>query len=306
MKKLIVPFVFMCVLIIGACSNSTKDQAAGDANKEVESGTITYQSENGPIEVPAQPKRVVVLTGNAGDLISLGINIVGVDEWSKSSPLFKDQLEDVATVSDEDLEKIIELKPDLIIGGSDNNNINRMKKIAPTVTYTYNKVDYLTQHLEIGKLVNKEKEAQDWIDDFKNRATAVGNKIKEKVGENSTVTVMESYDKEIGILGNSWGRGTEVLYQAMGLKMPEKVQEMTSKEGYYMISTEVLPDYVEDYLVVSKYNDQDNSYQETELFKEMPAVKNDHVIEVDGNAFMFNDSITLDYQLKHFEEQFLK
>ncbi|MFJ7665260.1 iron-hydroxamate ABC transporter substrate-binding protein [Lysinibacillus sp. NPDC097162] len=306
MKRFIIPFIFMCVLFLSACGNSTKNQAEGDANKEEESETITYQSENGPIEVPAHPKRVVVLTGNAGDLISFGVNIVGVDEWSKASPLFKEQLEDVTTVSDEDLETIIELEPDLIIGDSDNNNLDRLKKIAPTVTYTYNKVDYLTQHLEIGKLVNKEKEAQDWIDDFKNRATTVGNKIKAKVGENSTVTVMESYDKDIGILGNSWGRGTEVLYQAMGLKMPEKVKEMTSKEGYYMISSEVLPDYVGDYLVVSKYNDQDNSYQKTELYNEMPAVKNDHVIEVDGNAFMFNDSLTLDYQLEYFEEQFLK
>jgi iron complex transport system substrate-binding protein len=296
----------MCVLFLSACGNSAKNQTAGDASKEDESKTITYQSENGPIEVPTHPKRVVVLNGNAGDLISFGVNIVGVDEWAKASPLFKEQLEDVTTVSDEDLETIIELEPDLIIGDSDNNNLDRLKKIAPTVTYTYNKVDYLTQHLEIGKLVNKEKEAQDWIDDFKSRATTVGNKIKAKVGENSTVTVMESYDKDIGILGNSWGRGTEVLYQAMDLKMPDKVKEMTSKEGYYMISSEVLPDYVGDYLVVSKYNDQDNSYQKTELYKEMPAVKNDHVIEVDGNAFMFNDSLTLDYQLKYFEEQFLK
>lgn len=37
-----------------------------------------------------------------------------------------------------------------------------------------------------------------------------------------------------------------------------------------------------------------------------PAVKNGHVIEVDGSAFMFNDSMTLDYQLNYFEGQFLK
>jgi len=91
---------------------------------------------------------------------------------------------------------------------------------------------------------------------------------------------MESYDKDMGILGDSWGRGKEDLYHAMGLKMPEKVKEMTSKEGYYMISSEVLPDYVGDYLIVSKYNDQDNSYQQSDLYKEMPAVKNNHVIEV--------------------------
>ena len=107
LKKLIIPFILMCVLIISACSDSTKKQAAEDTNKEDASETITYQSENGPIEVPAHPERVVVLTGNAGDLISLGINIVGVDEWSMESPLFKDQLKDVSVVSDEQIEKII-------------------------------------------------------------------------------------------------------------------------------------------------------------------------------------------------------
>lgn len=306
MKKLVIPFILILVLILGACGNSTKTQSAADEDKEDKSETITYESENGPIKVPAHPKRVVVLTGNAGDLISLGVNIVGVDEWAKQSPLFKEQLKDVPSVSDEDVEKIIELKPDLIIGSNDNKNLEKLKSIAPTVTYTYNKVDYLTQHLEIGKLVNKEKEAQNWIDDFKKRAQTIGNKVKAKIGENATVTVMESYEKDMGLFGDSWGRGTEVLYQAMGLKMPEKVKEMTSKEGYYMISSEVLPDYVGDYLIISKYNEQENSYQQTDLYKEMPAVKNNHVIEVDGNAFMFNDPITLDYQLNFFEESFLK
>ncbi|MBU5211433.1 iron-hydroxamate ABC transporter substrate-binding protein [Heyndrickxia oleronia] len=306
MKKLIIPFILILVLILSACGNTTKSQSVGDASEGGKSKMITYQSENGPIKVPAHPKRVVVLTGNAGDLISLGVNIVGVDEYAKKSPLFNDPLKDIPAVSDESLEKIIELKPDLIIGSNDNKNLDKLKKIAPTVTYTYNKVDYLTQHLEIGKLVNKEKEAQNWIDDFKKRANTVGNEIKAKIGEDSTVTVMESYDKDMGIFGDSWGRGTEVLYKAIGLKMPDKVKEMTSKEGYYMISSEVLPDYVGDYLIVSKYNDQENSYQQTDLYKGMPAVKNNHVIEVDGNAFMFNDSITLDYQLKYFEEHFLK
>jgi len=51
----------------------------------------------------------------------------------------------------------VKLKPDLIIGSNDNKDLDKLEKIAPTVTYTYNVVDYLTQHLEIGKLVNKEK-----------------------------------------------------------------------------------------------------------------------------------------------------
>ncbi len=100
-----------------------------------------------------------------------------------------------------------------------------MKKIAPTVTYTYDKVDYLTQHVEIGKLLNKEKEAQSWVDDFKKRAAKAGSDIKAKIGEDATVSVIENFDKQLYVFGNNWGRGTEILYQEMKLKMPEKVKK---------------------------------------------------------------------------------
>ncbi|MCM3031020.1 MULTISPECIES: iron-hydroxamate ABC transporter substrate-binding protein [unclassified Niallia] len=304
MSKKLIPFILLLVLIISACGNKTTG-TSGEETKKEEDSTITYESENGPIEVPADPQRVVALT-NAGYVLKLGVNLVGVDSWSMTNPRYADELKDVEVVSEENIEKIAELQPDLIIAASTTKNIDKLGKIAPTVTYTYNKVDYLTQHLEIGKLLNKEKEAQAWIDDFKARAKAAGEEIKAKIGEDATVTVLESYDKSMYILGDSWGRGTEILYQAMGLKMPEKVKEMTEKEGYYTLSSEVLPEYVGDYLVISKYNDQDNSYQETDVYKNIPAVKNNHVLEANAYEFIFNDPISLDYQLDFFKENFLK
>lgn len=47
---------------------------------------ITYQSENGPVEVPAQPKRIVGLT-NAPNVVALGGTLVGIDEWTKKNPM---------------------------------------------------------------------------------------------------------------------------------------------------------------------------------------------------------------------------
>ncbi|MFJ6413956.1 iron-hydroxamate ABC transporter substrate-binding protein [Terribacillus sp. AE2B 122] len=304
MKKALIAIIGLFLLILSACGSSEESTASGSEKETNE--TFTYESETGPVEVPTDPKRVVVLASYAGDVLSLGVDIVGVDQWAKSSPVLADGLKDAETVSEEDVEKILELKPDLIIAADTTKNLDKFKEIAPTVTYTYNKVDYLTQHVEIGKLLNKGDEAQQWVDDFKERAKTTGDEIKAKVGEDATVTVMESYEKGMGVLGDSWGRGTEVLYQAMGLSMPDKVKEMTEKDGYTMISSEVLPEYVGDYLVVSEYSDQDNSYQETELFKEMPAVKEGHVLTADANAFLFNDALTLDYQLEFFKEQFLK
>lgn len=304
MKKLLLPFMLIFVLLISACSSGSTE-SKNDSSKNSESKTITYQSEDGPVKVPANPKRVVVLGSYAGNVLSLGVNIVGVDSWSKMNPRFEKKLKGVEEVSDENLEKIIELKPDLIIGLSTTKNIDKLKKIAPTVTYTYDKVDYLTQHVEIGKLLNKEKEAQSWVGDFKKRAAKAGSDIKAKIGENSTVSVIENFDKQLYVFGDNWGRGTEILYQEMKLKMPEKVKKMALKDGYYAISPEVLPEYAGDYLIFSKNQDGDTSFEKTDTYKNIPAVKNNHVFEANAKEFYFNDPITLDYQLDFFTQKFL-
>ncbi|MFD2331778.1 iron-hydroxamate ABC transporter substrate-binding protein [Cohnella sp. GCM10020058] len=286
-------------------SESASASPSASPSAVAQTGTITYQSENGPIEMPANPQRVIVLTGYTGDVLQLGVPMVGVDSWSLNNPKFAEKLQGVAEVSDEDLEKIIELKPDLIIGASDSKNLDKLKKIAPLVTYTYNKVDYLTQYLEIAKALNKEKEGQAWIDDFKKRAADVGEQIKAKIGADATVSVIEAYDKQVYTFGDAWGRGTEILFQLMGLNMQPKVKEATAKDGYFTLSAEVLPDYAGDYIVLSKDPGADTSFQQTATYKNIPAVKNNRVYEVDSRTFYFNDAMTLEWQLEFFKEKFL-
>ncbi|ETI66600.1 iron-hydroxamate ABC transporter substrate-binding protein [Neobacillus vireti] len=305
MKKLFIPLFLVLSLIISGCTNGATEKSNSTANGDKKAETITYQSENGPVKVPAHPKRVVVLASFAGNVMALGVNLVGVDSWSKMNPRFLDKLKNVEEVSDENVEKIIQLNPDLIIGLDNVKNIDKLKQIAPTVVFTYGKVDYLTQHLEIGKLLNKEKEAQAWVDGFKQRAEKAGSEIQAKIGADATVSVIENFDKQLYVYGDHWGRGTEILYQEMKLKMPEKVKEMVEKDGYYALSLEVLPEFAGDYVILSKNSETDNSFQETDTYKNMAAVKNKHLFEANAKEFYFNDPLTLDYQLAFFKQHFL-
>lgn len=304
MKKWILPFMLLSLLLISACSSTSSTEKENDTKKE-ESETFTYESETGPIEVPKDPQRVVMLSGFTGNVIELGVNLVGVDVWSKTNPTFEKELKDVAEVSEDNLEQIIELEPDLIIALSTVKNIDKLNEIAPTVTYTWGKLDYLEQHIEIGKLLGKEEDAKTWVDDFQKRVTEAGDEIKAKIGEDSTVSVIEAYDKNLYVYGDNWARGTEILYQGMKLKMPEKVKEMALKDGYYALSTEVIPDYAGDYVILSKYAEADTSFQETETYKNIPAVKNGRVYEMEGNGASFSDPVTLEKHLAFFKESFL-
>ncbi|MFE6796331.1 iron-hydroxamate ABC transporter substrate-binding protein [Paenibacillus chitinolyticus] len=322
-KKLLLPLLLLLVMsVISACGNkAANDKQAGsvssnagqaansatnsDTASKPKAGTKTYQSESGPIEVPANPKRIVALT-NAPNVLSLNGTLVGVDEWTNKNPLFTGKLSGVKVVSPDNLEKIIELDPDLIITGTDTKNLDKLKEIAPTVAYTWGKLDYLNQQMEIGKLLNKERETQAWIDDFKQRAAEVGKEIKAKFGDNVSVSVIETDSKSFYVFGNKWARGTEVLYQAMGLSMPEKVKADAMGPGYYMLSSEVLGDYAGDFLVLSRSSKGDNSFMKTATWNNIPAVKNKHVIEIDMESSTYSDPTTLEYLLGIFKTAFLQ
>ncbi len=166
-------------------------------------------------------------------------------------------------------------------------------------------MDYLEQHIEIGKLLNKEAEATAWVEDFQQRAKEIGDDIKAEIGQDATISAIETYDKQVYVFGENWGRGTEILYQEMGLNMPEKVKEATTEAGYYALSQELLPEYAGDYIVFSQYDEGDNAFMETDTYQNIPAVANDHVFKVNGYEFNFNDPLTLDYQLNFFKKSFL-
>ncbi|NYF24036.1 iron-hydroxamate ABC transporter substrate-binding protein [Sporosarcina sp. JAI121] len=305
-KKLLFSLILVLLMVVSACGNNS-GAPVQDTDRSIatndESETITYPSENGPVEVPSNPKRIVALT-NAPNVLALDGTLVGVDQWTNANPLFTDKLEGIEVVSEDELEKIIELEPDLIIAGTEMKNLDKLGQIAPTVAFTWGKLDYLAQQLEIGKLLNKVTETQAWIDDFKQRAEATGKEIKAKYGENITVSVFETDSKSFYVFGNNWARGTEILYQAMGLNMPEKVKQDALGPGFYILSQEVIPEYAGDFVVLSR-TAGDNSYTETKTWSEIPAVKSKNIIEIDTKASTYSDPITIEYLFDIYKEGFL-
>lgn len=219
--------------------------------------------------------------------------------------LFAARLAGVPVVSESDLESIIAQNPDLIIAGTQMSNLEEFSKIAPTVAFTWGKLDYLEQQLEIGRLLNKEAEAQAWVDRFQQRTETMSEEIKAQYGDGVSVTVFETDAKNFYVLGDNWARGTEVLYQAMGLAMPQKVQQDALGTGYYSLSLEVLPEYAGDFIVLSRSTANDNAFMNSEVWNSIEAVKNKHVIEIDTESSSYSDSISLDYMTGIFEQGFL-
>lgn len=293
------------VLLIGILAGCSSKSSKETANSESTPKTKIYHGENGDIEIPAEPKRIAMLAATyAGNLLALGITPISVNQYPKANKFYGDMLKDVEVVTEDSLEKLIELNPDLIITYNTDKNIKKYEEIAPTIALTYEKYDYLEQHIEIGKIVGKEREARAWVEEWKQKAKAAQKKVKEAIGEDASAMVFESYGKDMYVYGNNWGRGTEVIYQALGLKIPKKIQEEVIGTGWKAISTEVIPEYAGDYIFVGEgASFTDNSFMETDVWKNIPAVKKGHVITFDSESFYFNDPISLEKELEYIVEK---
>ncbi|WP_145471535.1 ABC transporter substrate-binding protein [Staphylococcus pettenkoferi] len=299
MKKLLIPLIVL-VLVLAACGNGSDDN--GDKNDKK-----TYKQDDGKkVKVPKHPKRVVVLgTTYAGGLKQLDTNIVGVANLVDDSKVLKKKFKGVKKVDPEKVESVAKLKPDLIVTYNTDKNLKKLNKIAPTVAYDYQKHDYKDQHKELGKLVGKEDKAQKWIDDWDKKTRNDSKEIKDKLGQDTTVSIIKDFDKKVYALGKTYGHGSEVVYDSFGMKMPDKVEKATKKNDLAEISNEEIPEMAGDYVITPVAKGGKLSFEDKDYWKNTDAVKNGHTIKVDEGIYWLNDPYSMDYERKDLKEQWL-
>lgn len=306
MKKLLSLLSLVLTLgFLAACGSQSKPKTETETNTVSSMPKIEGVTYYG--DIPANPKRVASLASSyTGHLVQLDLNLVAVTSYDKKNPVLKEYISDAKEVMATDLEAIVALEPDVIVVGSTEENIKQLAEIAPVIAIEYGKRGYLDILDDFGAIFNKEKEAADWLKNWETETAKVAKELKTVTGEDATVTVMGLYQKEIYLFGDNWGRGGEVIYQALGFAAPEKVKTEVFPTGYLSISQEVVADYAGDYIIVAAEDDVTGAaLYESDVWKAIPAVQAGRVIRVDANAFYFNDPITLAYELEVLKEAIL-
>ncbi len=299
MKKIVGLFLAFAVVVT---LTSCKGEPVYDGE------TFTYESYYGNVEVPVNAERIVILdTTAAGAIIKFGEPgiVVGHEYWVSTNPLYDDGLANSTQVDGSSIEQVIALQPDLIITYHGDSNLNEWQKIAPTVEFGYGNYDYLEAIVKYAEVIGKGNEAIQWRTEFKDKTADLGVSVKTEFGEDTSITVYEAWGDTIYLYGDNWGRGTQIVYQEMGLVMPEKVQIKTEELGYFAISSEVIPEYAGDFIILSKFEGAQTSFLNTDTWNNIPAVQNDRVLTADASSFYMVGPITLEYQyelIKNFFE----
>jgi iron complex transport system substrate-binding protein len=303
----------LIVSVLTGCGNTentdtavTSDSVAEENEAETagETGTRTVSTIKGDIEVPVNPQRVVA-NWYVGEVITLGLNLVGYNAWEQESMPFYEELLASTKIDSWEPENVMTLEPDLIITYSEE-DFDKFSKIAPVLVVTED-IEPTERLTILGEATGKEEEAEAAVDTFTTKLTEAKEVLKGESFEGKTFSIMEDWGPSgewSGVYYETESRGGTVVYEYLGLTMPEKLTELIEEtgEGRGSISYEVAHEYFGDYILWFQQEGKESEYAKTEIWKSIPAVQEGRVAEIPGEMlglFYYSDVTSLTEQLDY-------
>ncbi|WP_407830352.1 siderophore ABC transporter substrate-binding protein [Vagococcus lutrae] len=216
--------------LVGCGKQETKTSEAKDAaDKEV----VSVQDGHGQeFEIMKNPQKIVVFDMGSLDTIHAleeSEKVVGVPQ--KNLPSYLSEFESVSSVGglkEPDLEKINQLKPDLIIiSGRQEDYQETLSAIAPTLYVALESgqawEDTLKNIEQLGQILDKESEAKSHIDSLKARRDQLHEKI-EKKEEKALITLVNEGQLSAYGSGSRFG----IIHDAFGYKQADDTIEAST------------------------------------------------------------------------------
>lgn len=290
----IIAIVVGLFLYYQPAKKTTKSASSSSSSSQVfKPKTVVHDF--GTTELKAEPKRIVILNNLYGEILQpLGMTPVGATtaqaDSQEFSTLFKDayQKADVVSVGWQktpDLEKIAELKPDLILMTVHQKDLyDKLSQIAPTVGYQINTEenwDYHEVALKVADIFDKKADMQKVLDDVDTQQANFANKVENTFGDQKLMYVRVT-DKDIRYYG--YGR-FGYLYETYKFN---RAEDFDPESMYEVIDTEKLKDLDPDLLIIQADSQQllDSKLKNSAVWSNLKAVQNDKVIYADYSTYM--------------------
>lgn len=280
-----------CALVLlTGCQNSenTKKEDTSAASK-----TVTVTDARQEVKIPADPKRIVDLSGNSDILSILGYSVTGTansDAYDYTKfPSYLEETLDGAKIlgysmqDTMDIEGILELDPDLIIISSVQEKMySQLQEVAPTVMIELAQINWKDDINTIAKMFGKEAEAEKWLDEYEEKAAQTGTQVKETYGEDTTYLALLASGGQLFVF-DAAGIGS-VMYEDMGLEKPANLPQQENI-SLPVITYEGLAEIDADYLFVVGTDDDMASLKQNGIYQNMRAVQNGNVVELPSSPY---------------------
>lgn len=305
MKKINLLYLLAILAIIsGLLLYYLPDMTSGH-NAESNQTSQTFKEKTivhdfGTTELKKAPKRIVILDNLYGEILDpLDITPVGATtgqaDSQEFSTLFKKQYKDAKVVSvgwqgNPDLDKIAELKPDLILmTGEQEDLYDELSEIAPTVGYQINtdeNWDYHETSLKVAEIFDKRDEMKKDLDRLDAREAVFAENVKAKFGDQKLLYLRVT-DNDIRYY--AYGH-FGYLYDTYHFN---RAETFNPDDMFQVIDPDKLKDINPDLLIVQADSQEllDNKLKNSPVWTSLKAVQNNKVIYADYSTYMLGFGI---------------
>ena len=305
MKKINLLYLLAILAIIsGLLLYYLPDMTSGH-NAESNQTSQTFKEKTivhdfGTTELKKAPKRIVILDNLYGEILDpLDITPVGAttgqSDSQEFSTLFKKQYKDAKVVSvgwqgNPDLDKIAELKPDLILmTGEQEDLYEELSEIAPTVGYQINtdeNWDYHETSLKVAEIFDKRDEMKKDLDRLDAREAVFAENVKAKFGDQKLMYLRVT-DNDIRYY--AYGH-FGYLYDTYKFN---RAETFNPDDMFQVIDPDKLKDINPDLLIVQADSQEllDNKLKNSPVWTSLKAVQNNKVIYADYSTYMLGFGI---------------
>lgn len=312
-------------LALSACGSDSGSDA--DATSGGDGAfPVSIKSSLGTAEITEKPEKVVTLgQGSTETSIALGTIPVGMEEYawaadkSGYTPWVNEAVKDeggelpefVGAGEELDMEKIVELEPDVILApwsGITQEQYDSLSEIAPTVAYPDQawSIDWDEQIEIIGKALGQEDDAAKLVEDLDTQLADEAKKHPD--WKNYTFSYIYTTPDTLGVFKPTEQRADMV--RKLGLKSDPAVDKMKETEGTdsAVIGYENADKLNDSDLIFTFYSDPEAKKQamSNKLYASIPAIKAGAVVSSDDNSFVTASSminpLTVPYALETYPE----
>ncbi|MBD2435884.1 iron-siderophore ABC transporter substrate-binding protein [Nostoc sp. FACHB-110] len=286
------------LILIQGCYNFVPQQIYSKNVQPIKSECRYIKHELGETCIPLHPQRIVVTDiDSLESLVALGLKPIATtvpNRVGHKESIFKGKIDGITYLGSEsqiNLEKVVQLNPDLILGlWISPQDYQLFSQIAPTVSFSFSETGWKIIFQQIAQVLDKRQDAEKLIEQYQQRVEKLKLEFAQKLGK-PEICIMRFYtDLKFTQFLNKLSFPVSILDE-LNLSIPlAQMQVSNSRVSYDNVSLERV-DLLEAYAMFIAVDPGAEAnlqkYQNNPLWQTLNVVKQNRVYTVDSGYWIF-------------------
>jgi len=257
---------------------NTGDNKVEDSSAFPMTITDSYQRQ---VKIDEEPQKVISIAPNITEIIfalEKSNKLVGRSEYCDFPEEVKN-ITSIGALKEPNIEKIVELKPDIVIASTHfkKETVQKLEEFGINVAVFYGEESFEGVYDTVEKVamvLNAEKKAEEIVSEMKLKVQNVLDRVKDK--PQSSVYYVVSFGKT-----GDYTAGKDTFIGQM-IEMAGGKNAADDAKGW-AYSLEKLMEKNPEIIICSKYNNSKQGLENTNGYKDLEAVKKGKLYEIDNN-----------------------